>query len=224
MYHVLNGLPFTGKSALDSLGINYIDPFNGVPYALTYPFNSSEPTRVWGFEVEHQTNLGFLPGLLKNFVLNYNLSVVRSETFIPTSKTSTIDVIVPGIPFPIKKIVYSIEQKKQKLEGQPEFFGNFAVGYDVGGFSARLSVFHQGEYNRTFSPDGKSDTVVDRFTRWDFVLKQEIFKNASVLLNVNNFTNVEEGSSNLNRVQGWYLLNTSEVYGLTGDLGLRLTF
>ena len=224
MYHILNGLPFTGKSPLDSLGINYIDPFNGVPYALTYPFNSSQPTRVWGFEVEHQTNLGFLPGLLKNFVLSYNLSIVRSETYIPTSKTATIDVIVPGIPFPIKKIVYSVEQKKQKLEGQPEFFGNFAMGYDLRGFSARLSVFHQSEYNRTFSPDGKSDTVVDSFTRWDFVLKQEIFKNASVLLNVNNFTNVEEGTSSLNRVQGWHLLNTSEVYGLTGDLGLRLSF
>jgi len=30
---------------------------------------------------------------------------------------------------------------KQKLEGQPEFFGNASLGYDIGGFSVRILSF-----------------------------------------------------------------------------------
>jgi TonB-dependent receptor len=220
MFHLINGQPFSGQQPLDSLGINVQNPFATAQYVLTYPYNSTQPTHIWGFELEHQANLRFLPGWLKNFVLTYNFSIIRSETYVPRVRIESR--VVP--PFPVPRTFYTLEENKQKLEGQPEFLGNFAIGYDIGGFSARLSVFHQGEYNQSFSVDGKSDGVVDAFTRCDFTLKQQITSGIAVLLNVNNVTDIEEGTSTLNKVQSWDLLNTSEVYGPTADLGLRVTF
>jgi len=220
MFHLINGLPFNGQAILDSLGIGVRNPFSGSPFVLTFPYNSNRPTRVWGLELEHQANLRFLPGFLSNIVLTYNFSFIRSETYVPRVRVETRRI--PGIPIP--QVVYVPEENKQKLEGQPEFFGNFAIGYDIGGLSARVSVFHQGEFFQSFSIDGRSDGVIDAFTRWDLAIKQQITDNISVLLNVNNFTDVEEGTSTLNRVQNWDLVNTSETFGLTADLGLRVNF
>jgi len=222
MYHIINGLPIKGQKTLDSLGINLKSPFT-TDYNLTFPINSSKATIVKGIEIEHQANLLFLPGLFKNIVLSYNMAFIESETWIPSSNDTVINVISPTFPFPIPTTVHRIEDKKQKLEGQPEFFGNVALGYDIGGFSARLSLFYQGEYNSSFSTDSRSDNVVDGFTRLDLALKQNITKNIALLLNLNNLTNTEEGTSIRNRVVGWHLLNESEKYGLSAELGLRVT-
>jgi hypothetical protein len=157
-------------------------------------------------------------------VLSYNFTFLKSETFVPVSIIQTDTVFVPGIPFPIVQVKFDAQERKEKLEGQPEFFGNFALGYDIGGFSARVSVFHQGEFNQSFSTSSRGDVVTDAFTRLDLTIKQRITKDIFVLLNVNNMTNVEEGTTIANRIQGWRLLNESEKYGLTADLGVRVTF
>ena len=225
MYHLIDGAFFNAASAdslFGDLGINAVNPFETQGFALTYPFNSSRPTRVWGVEFEHQANLLFLPGLLRHFVLSYNLSLVRSETYIPGTDTEEFFIERPPLP-PIPQLRYLFVEREQKLEGQPELLGNVSIGYDIGGFSARLSVFHQGEYNARFSPNGRDDRVVNGFTRWDLALKQQVFNNLFLMLNLNNFTGVKEGTTVLNRVQGWHLLNDSETYGFTADFGVRLT-
>jgi len=224
MFHYIDGLPFVGQRALDSLGIKLRNPFGMNEFVLYYPYNSTKPTVVKGIELEHQTNLRFLPGLLSNLVLNYNFSIVRSYTYIPTVRVESYEVIVPPLPFPVKKTRYVHEERRQKLEGQPEFFGNFAVGYDLGGFSLRVSVFHQGRFNRTFSSDGRSDVVQNAYTRWDVALKQQITQNVALVINLNNITNTHEGTSILNRVEHWDLLSTDEIYGFSADAGLRFTF
>jgi TonB-dependent receptor len=223
MFHMINGLPFASGYSLDSLGITYNNPFTARGFDLVYPFNSKKPTRVWGFEIEVQTNLRYLPGFLKNFVVNGNFSFVRSETYIPLVYLETYMDTIPGWPWPIEKSRTVLTDKKQKLEGQPEFFGNLALGYDIGGFSARISVFYQGEYNTEFSPDRTEDGIQKAFTRWDLILKQRITKNMEIFMNINNLTNAKEGTATLNRIQGWRFMNQSETYGLTGDLGLRIT-
>jgi len=224
MYHQINGAFFDAASAdslFDRLGINVTSPFQNEGFALTYPYNSSKPTRVWGVEIEHQANFLFLPGVLRNLVLTYNLSFIRSETYIPGTQTEEYcEEILPGICVP--KLRYHFVERKHKLERQPDFLSNVAIGYDYRGFSARLSMFHQGEFNTRFSPNGRDDRVVKSFTRWDLALRQQIRPNLYVLLNVNNLTNVEEGTIVLNRVQGWRLPNDREIYGTTVDFGLRL--
>ncbi|HPN39513.1 MAG TPA: TonB-dependent receptor [Melioribacteraceae bacterium] len=229
MYHVINNLRVDNTEILNELGIKWKSPFGtSQVYNLTYPYNSDKPTKVWGFEIEEQTNLHFLPGYLQFIVVGFNFSWVRSETYTLNSETVTWRdslELFPGsgiwIPRENSKIVLS--DSKNKLEGQPEFFGNFSIGYDYGGFSGRVSVFYQGEYNSRFSGDKKSDLIVGSFTRWDLALKYKFNDNLSVFFNFNNFTDVEESTYTANRVNNWELVNTKEKYDFTADLGLRVT-
>jgi TonB-dependent receptor len=134
LYHLLSGAGTMGNGLIDSLGIGWKSPFpGGTEYSLTVPYNSSKPTRVWGFEFEHQINLSFLPGFFQNFVLSYNASIVRSETHLIATAIDTTYQTIPGFPFPLPVYNSVVIDKKQKLEGQPEFYGNISLGYDVAG-------------------------------------------------------------------------------------------
>ena len=224
--HTLNGVTGVGQRFLDSLGVPWNDPFLPItPYSLTYPINSDKPSRVWGFEFEHQTNLGFLPGLLRNIVLSYNFSLIRSETYIPF-QIERVDTITVQTEFgPVRQPVRTLYfvSSKQSIEGMPQFSMNAALGYDIGGFSARVSVYHQGQYNQSFSYDHESDVVVNPFTRWDFSAKQNINDRIAVMFNLDNFTNAEEGTSLVDRTHNWTLLTTSQKFGLSANLGVQVT-
>ncbi|MGB2866835.1 MAG: TonB-dependent receptor [Bacteroidota bacterium] len=225
--HDLNAIFVTGDSLYRSFGIDWRAPsFASGGYALTAPYNSTKPTKVWGLEFEHQMNFGFLSGFLQHAVLSYNLSLSRSETFLinsTTRKDSSIVIGPRGDTLKTYSFTPVIGETKQRTEGQPELFGNVALGYDLGGFSIRLSVFYQGEYNLSFSPTGESDQIVNSFTRWDLALKYDITDNVSILSSINNLTNVYEGTTQANRRQGWNLLNTQNTFGLTADFGVRIT-
>src|SRR5690606_10391975 len=97
---MLNQINTDGNVLFDAFGLETRTIHNGT-YQLTIPYNSPEPSRVWGFELEHQINFTFLPGLLKYIVLSYNASIVRSETHLVGSTTDTVYVSIPGFPFPV---------------------------------------------------------------------------------------------------------------------------
>lgn len=221
MYHMLNRFNTVGDTLLMRFGIQWPSKMEAArAYDLTLPYNSPKPTKVWGFEFEHQINFRFLPGLLKNIVLSYNASIVRSEAIIYGSRTITY--IDRSGPIPLPKSRNILVEIKQKLEGMPEFFGNAALGYDIGKFSGRISLFHQGEHNVSYSALGESDEITNAFTRIDLALKQEIADNLALFLNVSNANNIEDGSSISNRVAGRKLFNQSEQYGLTADFGITV--
>lgn len=234
MYHMLNNFNTTAvreaqgviqDTLIQSFGINWPSQMGTSPYNLTLPYNSPRPTKVWGFEFEHQINFRFLPGLLRNIVLSYNASIVRSEAFIWTSQIDSVFYDPPGPIPPTWRKFTVLAERKQKLEGMPEFFGNVALGYDIGRFSGRVSVFHQGEHNVSYSAGGLSDQITMAFTRVDLTLKQGITDNLALFVNLSNATNLEDGSeiNNSSPDQGVFnrrLFNQSEKYGLTADFGL----
>ncbi|MDD8017700.1 MAG: TonB-dependent receptor, partial [Bacteroidota bacterium] len=225
MYHSTNGVQISGQRTLDSLGVPWKDPFanDDVKFNLNFPYNSLKPTHVWGFEVEHQMDFKFLPGYLSNIVLSYNLTIVRSETWVTSSKVVTDTIIQPPFPFPTPRTRIFLTETKQKLEDQPEFFGNASLGYDIDGFSFRVSVFHQSSYNATFSSNQRSDGVQDAYTRWDLAFKQKLTDFISVTLNLNNITNTQEGTTTADRFHSdWVLPNVNNRYGTTADLGIRV--
>ncbi len=233
MYHMLNNFNTTAvrdnqgvpqDTLMQRFGIKWSSQMGTSPYNVTLPYNSPKPTKVWGFEFEHQINFNFLPGLLKNIVLSYNASFVRSEAFIWGSKIDSTYYDPPGPLPPTWRKFNVLVEKKQKLEGMPEFFGNISLGYDIGNFSGRLSVFHQGEHNVSYSAAGLSDQITNAFTRIDLALKQRINENLSLFLNVSNLTNIEDGSSIYNQVYDRKLFNESEMYGLTADFGVIVQF
>jgi TonB-dependent receptor len=231
MAHMLNN--FNTEAVRDDQGVSQdtlIQRFGinwpsrqtaGTAYDLTLPYNSPKPSKVWGFEFEHQINFHFLPGLLRNIILSYNASIVRSETIIYGSERIDYTFVDSrGITRTASTNI--LVERKQKLEGMPEFFGNIALGYDIAGFSGRVSVFHKGQHNVSFSASGSSDQVTKPFTRFDIALKQKVTNYLSVFLNINNLTNIEDGSELIRRQYGTELFDQSEKYGLTTDFGVTL--
>ena len=219
MYHILNQINTSGNTLFEAMGLKTSTIHSGT-YQLTIPYNSPSPTKVWGFELEHQINFTYLPDLLKNIVLSYNLSIVRSETYIIGAKTDTTVTIIGGIPFP--SYTQHAVINKQQLEDQPRFFGNISLGYDIDGFSGRISLFHQSEYYTSFSPSGTGDRVIAGYNRIDLSLKQKITDNISLLLDVNNLTNHKDENLLFNRVNGYKIPRTTQNYGITGDFGVRV--
>ena len=147
---------------------------------------------------------------------------MRSETTLIGVVTDTTYTIIGGIPFP--SYTQRAITTTQQLENQPEFFGNVSLGYDIGGFSGRISVFHQSEYNLSFSPTGRSDRIIDGYTRLDVALRYKMLNFLSFILNVSNLTNIADEDLIDNKPNGYTLLNTSEQYGLTMDFGVRVDF
>ena len=215
-----NGVP--QDTLIQRFGIKWPSKMSTTAYNLTLPYSSPKPTKVWGFEFEHQINFQFLPGLLKNIVLSYNASIVRSETIIYGSKT--ISYVDSSGPIHLTTSRNILVESKQKLEGMPEFFGNISLGYDIEGFSARFSIFHKAKHNVSFSASGSGDLVTRPFTRIDIALKQKITDYLSLFVNLNNITNVEEGSDLESRQYGLTLFDQSEKYGLTADFGVTMQF
>ncbi|MDZ7268963.1 MAG: TonB-dependent receptor [candidate division KSB1 bacterium] len=234
MYHMLNNFNTTAvrdaqgvlqDTLLQRFGIKWPSQMGASPYNVTLPYNSPRPTKVWGFEFEHQINFDFLPGLLKNIVLTYNASLVRSQAFIWTSRIDSVFYDPPGPIPPTWRRFTVLTERKQKLEGMPEFFGNVALGYDLGRFSGRVSVFHQGEHNVSYSAGGLADRITMAFTRVDLTLKQGITDHLALFASLSNATNLEDGSliNNNSPDQGVFnrrLFNQSEKYGLTANFGL----
>lgn len=224
--HELYHTKITSKAISDSMGIKFINdtpPFSGAPYSIIFPYNSNKPTRVWGFEVEHQANLRYLPGLLSNIVLSYNFSIIRTETYTPAITTKKDTVQLPGAPFPTIRTTTIYYEEKTRIGNSPEFFGNISLGYDIAGFSGRISYFYQGEFYNTFSALGTSNSIQKKFGKVDLSLKQEITDNLSIGLNVNNLTNVKEGTY-LEDVKNNYKLETSSYrYGTSAELWLRVS-
>ncbi len=221
---LLNAAGLVGSRFLDSLGIHWNTALTKGGYQLTVPYNAALPTKIWGFEFEHQANLGFLPGYMQFLVLSYNFSIVRSQTHLVGTVIDTTynvthsefgDIVTPSY-------TNRIVDRTQKLEGQPEFFGNVALGIDIGDFSARMSVFYQGQFNRSFSGGGLTDGITGRYTRCDLTIKQRFTDHVALLLSISNLFNVQEDTYVTNRVYNWTRLNTSQRYGMTGDFGVRI--
>lgn len=219
----LNGFPiFPNSNLADSLGIQFKGnkrPFS-TTYGLYYPYNSTKPTYVWGFELEQQTNFLFLPGFLKGLTLGYNLSLVKDQTYTPFAKIVYDTTYIGG--FPIAKPKVLLEEAKSRIVNSPEFFCNVMVGYDIAGFSARLSYFYQGSYYNGFSTDQRSNPMQDAYSRLDLALKQVINDHLDVGLNINNLNNYSEGTSMQNAITGWTLQTSSVRYGTSADLWLRV--
>ena len=221
---VLNAAGLVGPHFLDSLGIHWATSLTKGGYQLTVPYNTALPTKVWGFEFEHQANLSFLPGYLQFLVLSYNFSIVRSQAHLVATQIDTTysvthsefgDIVTPNY-------TNRIVDRTQKLEGQPELFGNVALGIDIGDFSARMSVYYQGQFNRSFSGGGLTDGITGEYTRWDLTMKQRFTDHIALLLSVSNLFDVKESTYTTNRVYNWTRLNTGQCYGMTGDVGVRI--
>lgn len=182
-------------------------------YTLVQPENSNSDTKVYGFELEVQTNLRFLPSPFDGFVISLNYSHIKSETYFPLLEVD----YQKEPPF---STIYTNSERKSTMPGQADNIGNISLGYEKGKFTGRISMVYQGESLQTIGSRKELDGYTDAFTRWDFTAQYAILNNLKLILNVNNITNKSEGA---------YLgianyPTAEENFGLTADLGLKFKF
>jgi TonB-dependent receptor len=182
-------------------------------YELRSYINSDE-AQVYGFEVDLQTPLTFLPAPFNGIVLNANYSRLYSQTqvFFLTSETT---LIIP-VP-PVFETTYTNSTREVSMPSQAPHILRISVGYDYKKFSARVSGAYQGTKANTYSINKDFDTFVLGFWRWDASVKQRFAKNWSAFLNLNNFTNQRDVSFTRNEA----FRNTVETYGFTATVGLQ---
>ena len=214
----------TAQQLIDSLGISW-NANGSVPndaFRIWRPYNSTEPTKVWGFEVSHQANFRFLPGLLKNIVLDYNFSFVRTETWNSRIETYPDSIYNEFFGKWVQTTKRRLTEQKDRLLNSPEFFGNVSLGYDIAGFSFRISAYHQASYNSLYTLLGKSDQKVDGYTKFDISMTQEITENIKLLFNIYNLTNIKDGSIYNSKYFDVTVPYNDKTYGTTMDLGIRV--
>jgi TonB-dependent receptor len=206
------------KGADDEAKINYrfgLDP-NQITTVYTWT-NLEKTSYVRGIELDWQTHFWYLPSYLKGLVFNINYTHIKSATRYPYHKQVATGT---GI---FKTYSYIDTTRTGRLIDQPDDILNVTLGYDIGGFSARLSFLYQDNVLRSADPVYQElDSYTDAYYRWDFTAYQKLpwFKGLQLYLNVNNITNRPDRQfrSELEK------LSNVEYYGTTADLGIRYKF
>jgi TonB-dependent receptor len=178
--------------------------------------NNPIPIDVIGLEAEWQTHFWYLPAPLSGFVFNINYTHIFSKASYPKSVMDIVYYEDGTYTLTIIDTFYTT-----RLLNQPNDILNLALGFDYGGFSARLSLLYQDNIFKR--PDFWMQNRVnsDKFARWDLSVKQELpWFGMQVFLNLNNIT----GENDVDINQKTSFPASEQRYGMTADAGLRLRF
>jgi len=202
--------------------------------SLGYPaseFNVKEDyinfdkSKVYGFEVDMQTNFAYLPAPFNNIVLNFNVTRLYSETYQPLFTKVVKNIGTATRP----KWVVDYEKSywiynKTALPDQVKWISNASLGYDYKGFSARVSASYQSRYLIALSSAGEAGGVKfenrynDNFLRFDASISQKIGKHLMLMANLANFTGESERTYQYLQI---YPKNENR-YGATIDIGIQI--
>lgn len=222
-YKELSNIDYIKNSAI----VDRENLFNG--YTLNEPANVSGISTVQGVEIDLQANFRSLNGFWRGIVLGANVTLSQSETFYPVF--DVITEFIPVAPFFVTTLIDTV--RSGPIVGQADLIANFNLGYELGGFSGRISAIHQ---TAALSPGnagiGRSGAGVgripaldffdDSFWRFDLALKQKLDQKGryTLLFNMNNISNAPERALLGTRS----LLQEEEFFGFTMDFGLLYKF
>lgn len=176
--------------------------------------NNPIPIDVIGLETEWQTHFWYLPAPFSGIVFNINYTHIFSEASYPRSEMH-VDYDEEGNT----KVTVLDTMYTTRLLNQPNDILNLAIGYDHGGFSARLSLLYQDNIFKR--PDFWMQNRVNsaKFSRWDLSVKQELpWFRIQLYFDLNNIT----GEKDIDINQKTSFPASEQHYGMTGDLGLRI--
>jgi len=201
--------------------IEYLQIPGGTAGYRMRSYDNADEAKVWGFEIDLQTQLKlvpFLPNFLKGIVLNANYARIWSEAYYPQHK-NTINTDYSTWP-PTTTIDYDEWTRKEPMVGQAEQIFNISMGYDVGDLSTRVSVLYQGESLDEVGVIKDEDKWDDDFWRWDASAKYKLNDWISFNLSLSHIggqpdrTFFGQSSRQTNR----------SYYGMTGTAGIQLYF
>lgn len=194
------------------------------PKIDTY-INNDNAATYKGLEFDWQTNFWYLPSFLRGIVFSANYTRIFSETEYDGFYQERVCIADCDGRRPEYETVTRDTSRIGRMVGQPKHVANVTLGYDIGGFSARLSYLYQD--NRVNSIDAQQP-VLDQFSgdysRFDLQLRQKFggrFDGLEVFANVSNLNN--RADRNYQGSPGGsptYI----EYYGRTIDLGARYRF
>lgn len=174
--------------------------FRGIPDVEVTQSVNGETADLFGFEIGYQQKLEFLPGFLKGFVLyaNYTYTESKAEVASFSGSEDAVEIDLPG---------------------QAQHIGNAAIGYNKGGFDARLSLNYNGSFISEF--DGGNAIRIDDRVQIDFTASQSFLKNKLTayleLVNLNDENQIELYNNSITPRE-------RQRYGAWGRLGIRYNF
>ncbi|GAB5409842.1 MAG: TonB-dependent receptor [Balneolaceae bacterium] len=177
-----------------------------------------------GFELDWQTQFWYLPSIFKGVVLNINYTRIDSETEYPTFFLVNEPISPRPVRPPFTTPVLIDSSFASTLPDQPSDIFNLSLGYDLKGFSGRVSFLYQaktttGSYGSQATQ--VDDIFVDDYFRIDASIQQKLPGNIQVYLNLNNLNNREDRRS-LPEAERYPI--QTQYYGFTMDLGVRYKF
>jgi len=192
---------------------NIVHPKDGAQL-YTYT-NSPYSAFLRGVEVDFQTRLWYLPGLLNGIVLGANYTHISSSAMYPWRNDTT--VVIP----PRTVRVYTIDRTRSgRLINQPNDILNAYLGYDYEGFSARLSFVYQGNSVSTIGPFAEQDGFTRDYFRVDASVRQKLpWTGFQLFLDANNLNSRINEASQAS-INGF---TSQQNYGLTASIGVRYT-
>lgn len=180
-------------------------------YKLFQPENLPYDSKVYGFEGEIQTNFRLLPSPFDGILLNVNFSRIFSKTLLPYVDYSQRSPIPPFRPIP------KDTSRVIPMPGQSDRIANVTIGYEKGNLSARLSFIYQSHALAVIGETEEVDGYTDDYKRWDLTVQYKLPWRFSVVLSINNLTNLPDRS-----YTSVLRYPTEEKYfGWSADLGVR---
>ena len=161
-----------------------------VDYALSRYENAD--SRVWGLEFDLQSNFNFLPYPVNGLVLSLNYARLYSEMTVQSAiKFQEVIGIHPITFEPITKTVVEETYRTITMPDQTPHILNASLGYDIKGFSSRISFIYQGLRISSVANTGFDSYILDTY-QLDASLKQKFGKRFSAYLNLNNLFNLRK--------------------------------
>lgn len=210
---IKNGLPEYGIGPLKDNQFGLSPLYSGND--LRTPINLPKST-INGIEFEVQTNFQLLPipNFLKGIVLTFNYSHILSKTYLPYAYSVSQRINTP----PYFHTTYYSGIREGTIPGQADNLVNLLVGYDLSGFSARVSMFYQSKSLASVGTRKELDSYTDGFVRWDISLKQDIFDYLTIYANIVNVTDNKDQSF---QSTGGFSTSLAD-YGRSGELGVQV--
>ncbi len=179
------------------------------------PFNNPNMAYIRGIELEWQTNFWYLPQPLSNIVFNVNYTKIQSET-----KYKQTVLITDYSTYPVKRKEES-RLRTGRIIHQPDDMINMTIGYDLKGFSTRLSWMYQGNIIRSVGSRPEFDSFTSDYYRLDLQLSQKLpWKGLRLYLNGSNLLDSKDEyykESIVNPIR----INRQEYYGRVIEIGFR---
>jgi TonB-dependent receptor len=174
-------------------------------------------SKVYGYELELQSNLGWVNNFLRGIVFSVNYARLYSETdvYFLTSETT----FSGGFP-PIPTTTYFDNQRTVTMPTQAPHIFRASLGYDIKGFSVRVSSSFQGTKARSYSLNKDFDSYDLQFWRFDASAKQKIGERWSVFLNLNNISNQQD----IRFTRNENYISNIQTYGFTGTIGVQFRY